>query len=45
MFYIMAVVGMILIIGGLGVCRQSHMRTKQKKRKFAEKSVMKQKKG
>ena len=45
MLYIMAVVGMLLIIGGLVVCRQGHMRTKQKKRKLAVKSVVKQKKG
>lgn len=45
MLYIMAVLGILLIIGGLIVCRQSHMRTKQKKRKLAEKSVVKQKKG
>lgn len=45
MLYIMAVAGMLLIIGGLIICRQSHMRTKQKKRRLAEKSVMKQKKG
>ena len=45
MLYIMAVVGMLFIIGGLIVCRKSHLRTRQKKRKLAEKSVMKQKKG
>ncbi|MDE6427237.1 MAG: hypothetical protein K2K89_14035 [Ruminococcus sp.] len=45
MLYIMAVIGILLITGGLIVCRKSRMRTKQKKRKLAVKSVMKQKKG
>ncbi|MDE5861334.1 MAG: hypothetical protein K2H28_03990 [Ruminococcus sp.] len=45
MLYIMAVTGVLLIIGGLVICRRSHMRTRQKKRKFAEKSVVIQKKG
>lgn len=45
MLYIMAIVGMLLIIGGLIVCKQSHIRKKRKKRKLAEKSVVKQKKG
>lgn len=45
MLYIIAIIGILLIAGGLVLCRQEHMRTKQKKRKLAEKSVMKQKKG
>ncbi|MDE6833169.1 MAG: hypothetical protein K2J39_02815 [Ruminococcus sp.] len=43
--YIMTVSGILLITGGLVICRRSHMRTKQKRRKLAEKSVVKQKKG
>ena len=45
MLYIIAVIGILLIVGGLILCRQGHMRKKQKKRKLAEKSVIIQKKG
>lgn len=45
MLYIIAIAGILLMIFGFVICRKSHMRTKQKKRKLAVKSVMRQKKG